>query len=48
MSLTRDFKKAVFARVECDPDIPKALMDEAAISWSHTEASQSGHQGPYG
>ncbi len=23
MSLTRDFKKAVFARVECDPAFPR-------------------------
>jgi hypothetical protein len=30
MSLTRDFKKTVVARIERDPAFAKALLDEAA------------------
>ncbi len=30
MALTRDFKKAVAARIERDPEFAKALLDEAA------------------
>jgi DNA-binding phage protein len=30
MTLTRDFKETVAARVKCDPEFAKALLDEAA------------------
>lgn len=30
MTLTRDFKQTILARVERDPDFAKALLDEAA------------------
>ncbi len=30
MALTRDFKETVRARIECDPDFRKALLEEGA------------------
>lgn len=30
MALTRNFKKTVVERIECDPELAKALLDEAA------------------
>ncbi len=38
MTLTRDFKETVIARVQRDPDFAKALFDEAATLFLNGEA----------
>jgi DNA-binding phage protein len=38
MALTRDFKKTVVARVECDPAFAKELLDEATTLLIRGEA----------